>query len=99
MKVNRRSKLRTVIARTVRNARDAASAGAREAYTSMQRDVPVRTGYLKSTIEENPVDENTTEINVGADYGVDVEFKQPYFRPGVDAGRRKMRERLKIGGK
>jgi HK97 gp10 family phage protein len=64
--------------------------------------VPVRTGYLKSTIYHR-VEGMNLEVGAEADYAVYVECgtsrmrAQPYLRPAVDANQEKLRDAVKVG--
>jgi len=61
--------------------------------------VPVRTGYLRSTIYHQ-VSDLTLELGASADYAPFVEFgtsrmsAQPFIRPAFDAGQQKLFEAL-----
>lgn len=112
MKVTRKSSLRQIISATERQAAKAVTAGVEEAEIVMNQLVPVDDGNLQSTIEKNDDGNGKASIKAGGqskknpevfvDYEMHVEFgtvkmaAQPFFRPGVDAGRRKMKSEMKI---
>lgn len=58
-------------------------------------------GYLRSSITKVSVGLRRWRIEVGAHYGVYVEYgtrymrAQPYFRPGVQAGRKVLKQGVK----
>jgi len=64
--------------------------------------VPVRTGYLKSTIYYR-VEGMNLEVGAEADYAAYVELgtsrmaARPYLRPSVDANQDKLKEAVKVG--
>lgn len=64
--------------------------------------VPVRTGYLRSTIYHK-VEDTNLEVGASAHYAAYVELgtskmsARPYLRPSVDANREKLLDAVKTG--
>lgn len=62
---------------------------------------PKRTGHLAKSIKASRRGVNDWEVEVGAHYGVYVEYgtrhmaAQPFFRPAVEAGVKQMRRGVK----
>lgn len=100
VRTTRKSNTKKVLAERIMRARHAAAAGASTAAETMRNQVRVRTGALKNSITETPVDENRTDVDVLAPHGIHNEFgtvkmpAKPFFRPGVEAGRGRMRQIL-----
>ena len=111
MKVLRRSRLKSIIGGTEKQMKRAVTLAAAEAEAVMNNLVPVDQGDLKSTISVLDEGSGHAEISAGGaskisdkfvDYELDVEFgtdrqsAQPFFRPGLDSGRRKLKAEMKI---
>jgi hypothetical protein len=85
--------------------RRAISEGIKEGEAIIHHRVLKNTGFLDSTIQSSDDGNGKGEIEVGADYGVFVEYGtsfsegQPYFRPGLDAARQKIKAGMKIKDK
>ena len=101
MSVKRISNTRQIFDKTKRQVEESVADARNEAMATMISLVPVLSGFLRDSIET--LDEgNRLGIIVLAFYGIFIEYgtfksgAQPFFRPGLDAGRRKLQTGLKI---
>jgi HK97 gp10 family phage protein len=83
---------------------DAIEAAGQEMVATARQIVPVRTGYLQSTIyHKTDPGELTLELGAKADYALYVEMgtrrmaAEPFIRPAVDAGLEKLQSLIRDG--
>jgi HK97 gp10 family phage protein len=111
MKTKRKSRGKIILEATRRQMFRAVSAGAKEAKEVAERLVRVDKGDLKSTIAVEDDGHGHAVFSAGGrskksdkivkhalpnEFGTIKMPAQPFFRPGLDAGKRKMRSEMKI---
>lgn len=115
MKTERRSRANQILAATRRRANRVISNAVEDGLQVMLSKVPVREGHLESTCQKRDDGSGHGMLMAGGpsqideevfvDYEKDVEFgthkqeAQPFFRPAVEAARRKIKEEMRVTDK
>ena len=110
MKVTRKSRIKQVLEDVEKYKNRVVSSAAKEAVEVMERLVPVADGDLKSTLTNEDDGRGHAKVSAGGESNISDKFvnyaahqefgtfktpAQSFFRPGLDAGKRKLRSELK----
>jgi HK97 gp10 family phage protein len=97
--------IKSNVPRLTKAMRAGVSRAVRETALGIEADAklraPVRTGFLRNSIQTQITGEMSAEVTVGAEYGAFVELGvrgragQPFLTPAVDAARQQFEKALK----